>query len=265
MLTYNEKEGARAKKILNDSVTLSSLYREKFSHKPRVGNCSMLFSKLQPKTPEEFFYKYITYATENKDKLPIKERGLTEEELIAISTEYMTEGNKALDFDYPFDLYLNTMIYHIITETFNGKQREMDVVNMLENMGYEGKINEGEDDSLYNMDISAYKEGKQQFAIQVKPISFFKSKKPDVEADQKKACEAYERAKRIHGITTYYMIYKANPDKSWFWLKNLNNKKTFLIDKIFDYDPANIRKTWRGAGVQLRKILEYNNMSTTHH
>lgn len=222
----------------------------------RVGNLTDLFRLHKPQSEEDFFKKYIAYAEEHKEELPIIKRGLTNDELLERATTYMTLANKSANTTFELDLYIKDMLCHLITETYDGKKCEMQFFNYLISCGYEPEFVCGELDSEYGVDILIGKEDKS-LAIQVKPISFFKSTRSDVCQDKAKLIRNNYKLLQKRGIKTVYAIYhkdkKTNEIK---WALNKKGKFKFCLDELFTYNLSDIEGTLKAneCNWQLKEI-----------
>ena len=82
-------------------------------------------------------------------------------------------------------------------------------------------------------------------AIQIKPITFFKSKRNDVHQDRVNLIHKYYNFLNDYNLKTYYAIYlKDNDNGNIFWLKNGDGFR-FRLNEVFDYDVNNIDNTLR--------------------
>jgi hypothetical protein len=79
---YDKLESIKAKKKINKIQIIRNVYKNHFAPSNVIGQCITLCEKLKPTSCEDFEIKYHEYA-QNNINLPIKERGLTKEELIA--------------------------------------------------------------------------------------------------------------------------------------------------------------------------------------
>ena len=94
------------------------------------------------------------------------------------------------------------------------------------------------------MDIKVTRDDSRVSAIQIKPISFFKSNRSDVQRDRIHLCMKYEEAFYNLGFKTYYAIYvKDKTTGDITWVKNGDGFR-FRINELFDYDPNDIRGTF---------------------
>lgn len=242
---YFKNRTVKAKEKIGKHNLISEIWRYSYAPSNKIGNCTDLFRKLRPTNEKDFCDKYFQYAEEHKDELPITKRGLTYDEFVKLVTEYMTRGNAASGYEYEYDDYFNDALCHIITETYDGKIQEMDFMNFLTELGYECGYFDGKVDAKYGVDIKVTnpKNGKVS-AIQIKPVSFFKSRRSDVVKDQKHLIHKYHNCLNDFGIKTYYAIYyKDKETGAVLWLKNGDGYR-FKIDELFEYDVNDINSTF---------------------
>lgn len=240
---YNKEETLRAKEKLGKYSSISEIWRKKYAPSNRIGNCSNLFRLHKPKDENDFFEKYFRYA-ENNTHLPISQRGLTHSEFKELVKNYMDDADKTVDEQFSYEIYLNDCLCHIITETFSGKIQEMNFIAFLESLGYKCSFFDGKTDAKYGLDIKVTRHDGRVSAIQIKPLSFFKSNRSDVQKDRINLCVKYEETLRIYNIKTYYAIYyKDKETGEVLWLKNGNGYR-FKIDELFNYDHNDIQGTF---------------------
>ena len=258
MLTYNREEATRCRDLQNRYPSLKMIYKHYIAPRKSIGACSYLYKIHKPSSDVEFFEKYLDYGWKKRDVIPVEERGLSEEELIEKANEFMERGNKVISTPLDFETYLNALICHIITETFDGKIREEQIMEYMRNLGYECTFCTDDLDALYNIDIKVSKNGVDKFAVQVKPLSFFMGATKDCVADKKKACVAYEAVLKDFGLKTYYAIYDSKKQR---WLYNKEGKIAFNLRDLFKYDPENLEKTWTDCNKTIKKIIKENEMA----
>ena len=240
---YFKNRTIKAKEEIGKYGIISSIWRDKFAPSNKIGNCTNLFRKLKPKNEKDFCDKYFQYAEEHKD-LPISQRGLTYTEFIELVKNYMESANKANGIEFTYETYFNDALCHIITETYDGKIMELSFMRFLESLGYECDFFEGNIDAKYGVDIKVTRksDGKTS-AIQIKPITFFKSKRNDVYKDRVNLIHKYNNFLKDYNIKTYYAIYLKDKDNgNVFWLKNGDGFR-FRLNELFDYDVNNINST----------------------
>ena len=123
---------------------------------------------------------------------------------------------------------------------------ELSFMRFLESLGYECDFFEGNIDAKYGVDIKVTRksDGKTS-AIQIKPITFFKSKRNDVHKDRVNLIHMYYNFLKDYNLKTYYAIYLKDKDNgNIFWLKNGDGFR-FRLNEVFDYDVNNIDNTLR--------------------
>lgn len=241
---YNRENTVNAKKILGKNEEIRKIWKTFYAPSTSIGNCSNLFKILNPRNEEDFFNNYFQYAQEHKE-LSIWKRGLTYDEFAMTVNDYMKKGNEVSKYEeYGYDIYFNDMLCHIITETYDGKQRELSIIKYLENkMGCKCSFYDGKIDATYGVDIRCQRDGIEQ-AIQVKPISFFLSPKKDVHEDRVKLIEKHQMFKNDYGIKTYYVIYKTDAKyEETKWKLNDKGGMKFSLPDLFDYDDNDIANT----------------------
>lgn len=240
MFTYNENDSVTAKKKFNKNEKLRNIYWRKYSQSSCIGECMKLCGMLNPKDCYEFEIKYHQYAEDNKDKLAVKERGLTKDELNQLVLKYKKEcetNDGTLTFSEKE--YYDCLICHIITETFYGWKRECELLEHIRNLGYKiEKPRKYEFDSKYSMDYIVYKGNSNtfNFFIQCKPISFYKGfRYTDTYNDHVKLVESYYNIKRdFNNKKLYVCIYDTDDNCNVTWVANKNNGITHNVEEIYD-------------------------------
>lgn len=228
---FDVEECNNSKLILGGSSDVMNVWRANFAPSVSVGNCSNLYRLLKPSSASDFFEKYIDYAEKNKDKR-IYDRGLTFNELVDLAERFKEESERYSGENHDLRVYLNNALCHIIVETWDGQQMERDFINYLKSLGYECDKFDGHIDAKYGVDIRCSKDGKKPIAIQIKPISFFYSKREDVKKDRIGLYLKHLSAKNDLGIETFYAIYKKDGDVVK-WIKNGDGFRFRLTD-LFD-------------------------------
>lgn len=251
-IEYNRENTVKAKNTLRKDDKISTIWKRFYAPSNIIGNCTNLYRLHKPISEEDFFNKYIQYALEHKD-LPISKRGLSEEELINLANDYMQRGNAVSKKPHQFDTYLNDMICHIITETYDGKIQEINFTKFLESLGYKCDYFEGSIDGKYGLDIKVTKSDGKLSAIQIKPISFFTSTRSDVQADRINLCVKYEKTLSEQKFKTYYAIYKKDSNNNILWVKNKDGFR-FRIEELFSYDKENIYQTFSRKPIDLSNL-----------
>lgn len=238
---YDRENTIKAKRLLAKNEKITKIWHDNFAPSNKIGNCSNLFKILNPRSEKDFFNKYFEYAEKNRIK-QIRYRGLTYDEFALFVNNYMKMGNDGNGEVFTYDTYFNDAVCHIITETYDGKHREISIINYLENkMDCKCSFFDGAIDATYGVDIKCQK-GNITQAIQVKPISFFLSHREDVIRDQIKLVSKYRKFYKDYGIKTYYVIYRDDNGKI-SWKQNNNGGIKFSLKDLFDYDKANISST----------------------
>lgn len=240
---YFRDRTIKAKEEIGKYGIISEIWKDYFAPSNKIGNVTNLFMKLKPKDEKDFCDKYFQYAEEHKD-LPISQRGLTYSEFVELVKNYMESANKANGIEFTYETYFNDALCHIITETYDGKIIELRFRRFLESLGYECDFFEGSIDAKYGVDIKVTRksEGKT-FAVQIKPISFIKSRRNDVHDARVELIYKYHNFLKDYKLKTYYAFYfKAKNTGNIFWLKN-GDGFIFKLEELFSYDETNIDKT----------------------
>lgn len=245
---YVREKTIKAKNILRKYSIISEIWRRDFAPSNKIGNCTNLFRMHNPNNEEDFCNKYFEYAEKNRD-LPISKRGLTYDEFRDLVNEYMSRANAASGKNYDFDTYYNDVLCHVITETYDGKLNEMQFKAFLENLGYKCSYFDGTIDGKYGVDIKVTRGDNKVSAIQIKPITFFKSKRSDVYKDRIAMIYKYHNFLKDYGYKTYYAIYEKNKTTGEIkWVKNGNGFR-FKLDELFEYDINDITNTFKTKAI----------------
>lgn len=240
---FNIDECLKSKAILGKNGVISTIWHDYFAPSNRIGNCTNLYRKLRPNDCNDFYEKYIKYGKENAD-LSISKRGLSYDELVSLAERYKKTVEEKLKVSYDLSVYFYDALCHIIVETWDGQQNERDFIKFLTNLGYNCSKFDGKIDAEYGVDIKVTRDDGRVSAIQIKPISFFKSNRSDVQSDRISLCSKYEDAYKNFGFKTYYAIYvKDKATGEIKWVKNGNGYR-FRINELFNYDPSDIRGTF---------------------
>ena len=242
MFEFNYEKCLKYKKQFGKNRNFSLIWRNNFAQSNKIGNCTNLYRKILPVSYEDFYKRYIEYAENNKLS-PIKDRGLTYDELISLASDYKSMCEKTCNCNFNIECYFYEAVSHIIIETFDGQYQERVFREYLTKKGYKCECFEGNFDGKYGVDIKIINNSKI-FGLQIKPLTFFLSTRDDVVQDQKNLCYKYEKLLHDYNIKTFYAIYVRDKDNNIKWLKNKNGFK-FKIEELFDYDPNNIFKTVR--------------------
>lgn len=239
---YFKKRTIEAKNKIGKNGIISTIWHDNFAPSNKIGNCTNLFRKHMPQNEKDFCDKYFKYSEENKG-LPISERGLTYDEFVTLVKNYMSTANTKSGMNYDYDTYFNDALCHIITETYDGKIMELEFRKFLESMGYKCDYFDGSTDAKYGVDIKVTRDDGKVSAIQIKPISFFKSKRIDVHRDRVAMVHKYHNFLKDYGCKTYYAIYYKDKNRDiTLWLKNGNGYR-FKIDELFSYEKDAIDTT----------------------
>ena len=247
IIEYDEQKCIEAKNILGANL----VYQKEFSHSTVIGNCVNLFRKLKPSNKENFYLKYLLYASINPE-CTVWQRGLSYSELIELSNKYKARYEQETNKVYDFWVYYYDLVGHIITETYDGLENERMFRKYLENNGCTCSGFDPNIDTKYGVDVKVTYDGTS-FALQIKPISFFISKKESVKLDRIGLCRKYEEFMDKYKMNTYYAIYDKRND-SIKWLKNKKTGKfLFNITDLFEYDKEDIENTFVEKMTQLKR------------
>lgn len=241
---FNSDKCLKSKAILGKNSIISTIWHNYFAPSNKIGNCTNLYRLLEPTDCNDFYEKYVKYGEEHS-YLPISKRGLSYNELVLLAEKYKKTVEDKLNVNYDLSMYFYDALCHIIVETWDGQQNERDFIKFLTNLGYNCSKFDGKIDAEYGVDIKVTRDDGRISAIQIKPISFFKSNRSDVQADRISLCVKYEEALKKFGFKTYYAIYsKDKTTGDITWVKNGSGYR-FRINELFDYDPTDIRGTFR--------------------
>lgn len=201
------------------SVPWRNIYAKRKNSGPCMKTCRILC----PNSCEEFYINGHSInpkmSFEHIEELAIKYRAHTGRE------------------DLPLSLYYDNIVCHNFVETFEGSQKELEVIKALKNADFKQLPSTDEDDWKYGADIIAEKNLIIHF-IQVKPISFLFSKKRDCVDDRKKIFNQFipEQIRRNGGkkIPFIWLFYDYST-KDWVF-NPLKNNFQFDIEELLDRD-----------------------------
>ncbi|MBP5725076.1 MAG: hypothetical protein J6X18_16075 [Bacteroidales bacterium] len=229
-IEFSEKKCRKAKERVRKFEPAMKVWGKEFSPSRSIGKCTALFRILAPESYDDFFAKYIKYASEHLDK-PIQDRGLTEEELVKCSERYKALTEEHCGEKFPIEDYLYDALCHIIVETFDGMSSERIALEYLMRLGINVEYASYLYDSEYGIDILAKCGSKILYGIQVKPESFFKSSRYDVRRDRALLVKKKDKA-LSDGIKTYYMVYKKDSDGKIVWIECEDGKFAWTFDAL---------------------------------
>lgn len=196
----------------------------------KSGHGSTLFTKLEPTSYVDFYNKLNNYAQENKFKLRIYDRGLTDDEFIKLASEFkqnVEELNPAINFTLLN--YADYITYVNVFQTFNGHMGEVLLVNYLKRIGYDDAHRaNGELDSRYGIDI-LYND--DTIGVQVKSSAFFFGNKSSVINDRAMIQPLKEEVEEKFGIQMEYAIFDKKAKK---YILNINGDVLFSFDEFMD-------------------------------
>ena len=240
---FNEQKCAEAKNKIGKNTIIGEIWRKKFAPSNKIGNMTTLYRSLNPIDCKDFYEKYIHNAEEYHNQ-SVWKRGLTYGELLTLAQNYRTDVEKKIGITYDLEEFFYDALSHIIIETWEGQQNERDFKQYLKGLGYECSDFDGHNDGKYGLDIKVTRDDGKVSGIQIKPITFFKSWRDDVQKDRINLCRKYEMALNDMGIKTYYAIYeKDEKSNKVSWVKN-GDMFRFRINELFSYDPEDIEGTF---------------------
>ena len=223
-----EADRVTASKVI-ESVTTSygngarDLWKHKYCQKDVSGSGNYLWSILKPTSEDDFYNKFVSYASTHKSK-PIAWRGLDEGELTNLAESFKTDFEANAACTYPVDVYYDYMLLHLIQEPFNGHRKELEMLEYLRSRGKDARLADGDLDLKYKVDILV----ADNIGIQIKRETILYSRKENVI----KAIEDLTRSKDIvkekFGITMYYGIYKADGT----WMRSDEGKILLTYDEF---------------------------------
>lgn len=254
MFDFDYVKCIEAKAILGKNGVISKIWHDTFAPSNRIGNCTNLYRKHKPVSHRDFYEKYISYATSHPEER-INDRGLSYEELLSLAERYKKTSEERTGVSYDLSTYFYDAVCHIIVETWNGQRLEREFMQFLRMLGYECGKFDGRIDAEYGVDIKVTRSDGRISAIQIKPISFFKSNRWDVQRDRISLCKKYEAAKENLGIKTYYAVYAKDKETGDVkWIKNGDGYR-FRINELFSYSPEDIEGTF--TRLMLPETLEH--------
>lgn len=238
---YVKNDSIIAKKKTNKNQSIRNVYKNYFAPSNVIGQCITLCEKLKPTSCEDFENKYHEYA-QNNINLPIKERGLTKEELIATVKKFKEKceaADKSLTYDEK--IYYDTLMCHIITETYYGYKREQLLMNYINNIGLQIKKSSYKEDAKKSIDFIVTDVDGNEFYIQIKPLSFFKGLHyTDTRKDNQKMVNNAFNILKKENKNFYVCIYEIDEENDLVkWVKN-DNKICHEINHIYNLTHNNI-------------------------
>lgn len=199
---------------------------KKFSYRKWIGDCSYLYKKFKPQSYQDFYEKYIHDGTVNKNT-DIRYRGRTEEEIYQIALKYRSLS----DINIDLDVYIKNIILHTIIETYNGQKIEETIEEYIKDKGYNVTRCYGDEDAEFGMDLKVFND-KQKFAIQIKPLSFFKGNKNEsLINDRISAFVKEQKCYEKYHMKIYYIVYDILKDSKFKLLKN-DDKILFRLAQL---------------------------------
>ena len=197
----------KLKKRFN-KADLNDWYENIYRHPYSIGYVSELFKRLNPKTMEEAYDGYIVSGILDTE-LPKTKRGRTKEELEEMAIEWKDHAKS----DIPLVDFYDALILHAVVETCLGMIMERQAEKMYQGAGFTIEETDGMDDRTLGIDFIA-RNGDKVFLVQVKPISFFRSDKPDLVSDRYAVWDKHKKGVEKYPNSSYaYMAY--DPDGLW--------------------------------------------------
>lgn len=233
-IIFNEHECIKAKSILRTVPVAMKSWGTEFSPSRSIGKCTYLYKILQPTSYEDFYHKYVSYAEQHFNE-SVPNRGLTEKELIQLGQRYKNMTEKNGNFSQPLSVYVYDAICHIIIETYDGMRKEQEALAIAKRHDKNIRPSDYFHDSNYGMDMLSVKNDKVVYGIQIKPLSFFKSKRADVYRDRCFMCKKHKKALAELGAETFYMIYETTNGKIQ-WKTHEDGKFLWRFNDLVEYD-----------------------------
>ena len=176
-----------------DKKKMDSDVRIKSALAPKVvGYCVQILEEYLSSNPDGTLKGFTQYYINQKTKEPL----LKASEMIEFNGEYSLEDAKRYVYIRVFE------------DTWNGKQQELKVKKDLESKGFKTKFSTVKEDYNYCIDLIG-----DTFAIQVKPISYYKGTNPSLMIDKKRHREAHLKYQSISGKTVGFAFYNTDNDK----------------------------------------------------
>lgn len=238
------------KALFNKKYNL--IYKENYSPKANIGDCSYLYKKYRPTSYEDFFARYLADAdTEFSMKTHKGDRkhGRSLEQLECLAECYfneIVEYNKKhkKKNDVTLQMCFDDLFNHIIIETFDGKKIERFFSEMIKNSSDDFVVNEcvGPMDSELGVDIIVRKKSDNDYIryLQIKPNTFFAITKNQSLVDDRRNARAKEnKLREIVGedAKIEYIVYDKHSylESEKVMIAKMGNKTKFkLSDLIYD-------------------------------
>lgn len=207
-----------------------------------VGNCSLLYRKLNPTSYQDFFDKYVSYIAPDDQTYGESIRrnpkyGRSVNDLTRLAEYYK---RICRDETIPLENFLDDVICHTIIETFDGHQAERELKHILLEKGFNVNETEGDLDAKLGVDLVVRgKNGMVQNLIQVKPIStFLGNNNQSLIKDRKNFFTKQEDLNRQLGTVKeiVYMLYDSNHLRKYrevLWYYK-GDKVRFRLDELVD-------------------------------
>lgn len=207
---------------------------KKYAGRNCIGDCSNLFQRLRPVNYYDFYLKYTQDGIKTAaERNTFKYSGRTEKEIEELAVQYKNECG---DDSFPLESYIKNIYMHAIIETFDGQMKELQINQLLTNMGYTYEKPEKNEDSRYGIDFKVYKGGTLVFMLQIKPISFFKGvDNLSLIEDRLSAFRKQSLVQQRYKVPTYYMVYKMNDNGTVRWMSE-NGKLCFELQRLCNGD-----------------------------
>ena len=243
-LTFYEENGWATIKELNKHKnfkdTINKVYRDTYSKKECIGECVNLCEMLKPTSVQDFRDKLESYTEEHQD-LALRHRGPTNYELFETAKRFREDCctlRPSLD-QYDIMFYYNNLLHHQTTETFYGCKKEEKWCEYINANNIKWRHSTSDEDGEYCADIFTFDDnGKEDCAMQVKPVSFLLGKSGDIQLDRNKLIPAMASLKNAMGIDLIFVVYNVELNK---WLKNVEKDCfVFQFNELFDIINGNV-------------------------
>lgn len=245
--SFKEKEYyEKVKKKFNEKYSL--IYRNKFSGRPYVGNCSYLYKILHPTSPEDFFNKYTAYYNDEfsyKNHKGNENFGRSVEQLKYLAKCYYESIiKKDKNSNVTIQDCYDDLVNHIITETYDGHFVERYMVSFILESSDDFIVEPcvGKLDAEIGIDFIIKKHSDPSYVryMQVKPQSFFFYAKEN-ESLLRDRLNAMRKEKILqdeidkNGVIEYIIYNKKELDKTGKVLIAEKDKKTkFRLNELIN-------------------------------
>lgn len=227
-----------SKNILAAIDAAQVIYKNHFSYPRYIGDCTLLCRLHLPVSYEDFYQKYLNYALANSSK-PIELRGLTYDELLSESHRFKELVEEQTSIVNDISVYYYGLVCHIIVETFNGKKKELQLLNYIQKtFGYECVPFDSTIDCRFGVDLKITDLEGNIYALQIKPDTFFLgNKNVSLQDDRIGMIHKRNKLRKQFGIDTIYAVYcNRNDSNNGGWYMKDNGKITFKLEQLLQFD-----------------------------